>query len=168
MITEILVAATLFAQPGGISVWNEPTISQAASALIGRDVEVRCYYQEEIASPQSLGAWGYVYSYEPVIHLDGILCAWGREINNNSFHSYLRAQAVIVIAHEAFHLHPSLSDTGSEARTECRAIKNFKKMALLLGANEEVSNQLYLYGKKLYFWYIKRNPIYHWKGCRVE
>ena len=55
--------------------------------------------------------------------------------------AWQRAAGVLVLVHEAYHVR-RWAGRWNEAKVECRAIREFKKAAVLLGASRELANEL--------------------------
>ncbi len=110
-----------------------------------RPVVAKCYAPGEANSPDSLGAWGFVY--QPIgqqkdMHLDPLVCQGALSVNDPLVPAWQRALGVMVLIHESYHLR-RWSAAGNEAQVQCRAIRHWKVGMRILGASEETITELW-------------------------
>ena len=140
----------------------EPLFSTAASAVVGRDVEVVCWSREEW--PKALAEWGaYIGTTDlgAFAHYDGDRAYLGPEYCEGLVDLAYRnrrptsgeaqekiAEGVSTLAHESEHL---AAPTAGEAETECYGMQDIRRVARLLGASPSYAAELAeLYWEELY------------------
>ena len=173
-MNRILVCAVVFAAFLVMLVWarsadaaDSPVnqLERVASVFAQQPVTVACSNSAD--DPILLEAWGYVYLYDPVVHTSEYLCNAAANVTDPSYGMAVRAIAVLVLTHEAYHLRKSWSDRGNEARVECKAIRHFRYAAMMLGASPELATQLRAYALAFHWHLAARIPEYDQLGCKV-
>lgn len=159
----ILGASLFFATTGGVA--STDSLSLTASVFAQQAVVVECNIPTE--DPILLEAWGYVYLWEPVIHMPVYLCGAAANINSPEYGMSRKALAVLVLIHESYHLRKSWSARGNEAKVECKAIRHFRVGAIMLGATPEYATQLRVYALQHHWRLAAKVPAYYRPDCRV-
>jgi len=130
----------------GLLVWSqvqhrrlESRLAEVATELAGRPAPVNCESFLEAWMPKRVWTMGYVSAELTQVFLRHGVCGRLREVMDapdpqSPFHS----TAVVVLAHEAMHVH----GITNEAQTECAAMQRAAKTAMLLGVAEPVAHEL--------------------------
>jgi hypothetical protein len=146
-------------------------LEPAASAIAGRPLAVLCYQHGEPGDPLLWGAWGYVQLFRATINLSKEACDGALAIVNRDMSVPLIEQALgaLSLTHESYHLNLGLpfARRGSEAQTECRAIKRVRQTLLDLGASEGLADILLPWALAVHFKKTTISRSYDWPGCRV-
>lgn len=114
-------------------------------------------------------AWGWVFLYDSVIHLDPLLCDRLIDIEAGRYDGpqWEYGLAVLVLTHESYHLRKNWSARGNEAQTECKAIRHVVVSARLLGVPEFFIPWIKL-GALFAHWNLTTwAPEYHLESCKV-
>jgi hypothetical protein len=101
------------------------------------------------------------------VHLDSYLCDAIVDVNSKRFGAKRKALAVMVLVHESYHLRESWAGRGSEAKTQCAAIRHVRYAAQFLGASYEYALRL---RDLAVGWHDKLSgdfPEYSLSGCAV-
>jgi hypothetical protein len=94
------------------------------------------------------------------------LCAGAAAIADSSVPAWQRATGVLVLVHEAYHLR-HWPFRRNERKVECRAIRNFRRGAELLGASPELANDLLPYALAAHDRMVRLFPEYRDPTCRL-
>ena len=159
----ILAALTLAAPATG--QYESEKLAPVASVFAMGPVSVMCSTPAEGASLYF--AWGYVYLFSTEINMTAYLCAAAERVADPFVGMSVRALAVMVLVHEAFHLRKSWSARGDEAKVQCKAIRHFRYAAMMLGASPELATQLRAYALVHHWRIAALIPEYHLEKCRV-
>lgn len=148
-------------------------LSGTASTIAGREVFVVCVRKGEPGDQTMAGAWGYVYltgdnEYMSEEVCDGLHALSSVNENDRSATpNWKQALGALVLTHESFHLNQAVKDPGSEARTECRAIKNFARTVRLLQDDVRVAQTLLPYALAIHWRIAAKVKAYYWEPCSV-
>jgi hypothetical protein len=140
----------------------EPLFSRAASAVVGRTVEVVCWSRQEW--PKALKEWGaYIGTTDlgAFAHYDGdraylapeyceglVDLAYRKRRPTSGEAQEKIADAVSTLAHESEHL---AAPAAGEAETECFGMQDIRRVARVLGASPSYAGGLAeLYWEELY------------------
>jgi hypothetical protein len=131
----------------------EPLFSRAASAIVGRQVEVVCWSRAEWPKVvQEWGAYMGTTDFGAFAHYDDDRAYLGPEVCEGLVDLAYRdrrpetgdaredpANAVSVLAHEAGHL---LAGAATEAETECYGMQDMRRVGRLLGLDARYAGSL--------------------------
>jgi hypothetical protein len=151
----------------------EPRFSRVASVLVGRPVEVICWSREEW--PKARSEWGAYLgatdigafadynadrAYLSPEYCEGIVDLVYRKRRPTSGIAHEKiADGVLTLAHEAEHL---VAAAAGEAETECYAMQDIRRVAMLLGASPRYAAGLAeVYWEELY----EAQPDYVSREC---
>ncbi len=141
-----------------------------ASRVAGQDLEVRCYLHHEDGDPIDSGAWAYVYLADPVVYLSKDACDGALAIANGSMAPlWQQGLGVLSLTHEAYHLKLALSDwrRGSEAQTECRAVKRVPQSLVELGASPALADAILPWALAIHWRIEELADEYDYPSCAV-
>jgi hypothetical protein len=141
-----------------------------ASKIAGQTLEVRCYEHHEADDPLDSGAWAYVYLASPVVYLSKESCDGALALASGSMAPlWQQALGALTLTHEAYHLKLALPlwRRGSEAQTECRAVKRVRQSIVELGASEALADAVLPWALAEHFKLTGLAPEYDWPGCLV-
>jgi hypothetical protein len=163
--------------PGEPAVAAQPLATEAvqlepvASAIAGRPLTVVCYRHGEAGDPLLWGGWGYVDLMRPTINLSKEACDGALAIANHDMSVPLIEQGLgaLSLTHESYHLNIGLpfARRGSEAQTECRAVKRVRQTMIDLGASQSLADILLPWSLAVHFKKTTLSRSYDWPGCRV-
>jgi hypothetical protein len=151
-------------------VSEEKALEPVASAIAGKPLRVLCYLHDEPDDPWAEGAWAYVYLFEDDIHLSREACDGALALVSGAMVPLWEQElGALALTHEAYHLKVTLPDwrRGSEAQTECRAVKRVEQTMLDLGATRALADALLPWSLAEHFKITSIAPEYDWPGCRV-
>lgn len=144
-------------------------LDELASRFAMRPYEIRCPTAEEWADdPWSPLAWGYTRLEWSYAILDPFLCAAALDVVDGSeaFPAWARALAVSVIVHESYHGR-RWSGRANEALVECKAIRHWTVAMRLLGASEEIVDELKGWALAHHWRLVRLADEYHLESCGV-
>lgn len=159
-----LILACVYASPA-LAEYESPKLAAVASVFAMQPVTVTCSTPAEDWLLE--GAWGYVFLFDPVVHTSPYLCEAAEHVTDPVYGLSVRALAVMVVTHEAYHLRKQWSDRGDEGKVQCRAIRHFRYAAQMLGASPELATELRAYALYHHWKLAARFPEYHFADCVV-
>jgi hypothetical protein len=168
VLSGFLVAAGA-AQATAPSPPDQQVLDAAASWMANQAVTVRCLGPGEKDSPASVGAWAYVFLWQPVIYADDEVCEGALAIvhHDTSVAWWQQALGALVLTHESFHLRLNMGNRGNEAATECRAIRHVRYMLERLGASPKLVAKLLPWALALHWRLAATVPAYYAPHCNV-
>jgi hypothetical protein len=176
VLVLLAVASLVVGVPGAPSAHayeRQQDLERVASRFAQRQAEVRCPSGEEWVAdpiwgvdPTTPRGWAYTNMVKDYVVLHPRLCAAAAKMADADVPLAERAAAALVLVHEAFHVR-RWSGRWSEAKVECRAIRNFKAGARFLGASNALANDLLPYALALHLRMGARFPEYADPKCRL-
>jgi hypothetical protein len=167
---RVALVALILAMPGAAVAQRDPValLDSVASSIAGRPVVVVCLDEGDAGYPGDYGAWGYVYLWGDNEFMsqevcDGLLALTG----GPPAALWKQALGVLVLTHESFHLNQHVKQPENEARTECRAIKNFTRTAGMLGASNEDAERLLPFALAIHWRVAAKAREYFYEPCKV-
>ncbi len=163
------VDARAVRSPAAHQVTTDPRLNAVASRIAGHAVTVGCYERGEPGSPYAKRAWGYVYMGGNYEYLDQAVCdgAIGILDHDYTIDSWKMAVGTLVLTHESFHLNARVINPDSEAKTECRAIRNTGRTIRWLGGDNTLVGQLIPYALAIHWRIAALFQDYYLPTCRV-
>jgi hypothetical protein len=169
----LALVLALLAAPRASAYERPLGLERVASTLALREADVRCPSMGEwvgdpiwgSATPQRRG-WAYTNMVKDYIVLHPALCAGALAVSDSTLPGWQRAAGVLVLVHEAQHVRrwPGRWD---EAKVECRAIRDFTKAVVLLGASRELANELLPWALAVHLRMGALFPEYRERACRL-
>jgi hypothetical protein len=155
----------------------EPTLTQMASRIARRRVQVRCWSErdwevvsaewEKVTDQEHWWAAGFADTSSYRAHLAPQVCrplalfTYGRYAPYGNTESYELAEALVVFAHEAEHLY---DPKASEARVECLALQHVRGLVTRSGRSRAYANELAELAYHIA--YPRLDSKYHSRHCR--
>lgn len=144
----------------------KPTpLEKVANVFAQQKVRIECSTPQQDSTLK--WAWGYVYLFDPTIHISTYLCKAAKNINNPRYGLSVRALAILTFIHESYHLRKSWSARGDEAKVECNAIRHFKVGAQLFGASPQLADELKVYALAHHWRLVAKVWEYYLPSCKV-
>jgi hypothetical protein len=169
----LALALALLAAPRASAYERGLELERVASVFALREADVRCPSMGEWVGdpiwgtgPTQPRAWAYTNMVKDYIALHPALCAGALDVSNSTLPGWQRAAGVLVLVHEAYHVRrwPGRWD---EAKVECRAIRDFKKAVVLLGASRELANELLPWALAVHLRMGALFPEYRQRDCKL-
>jgi hypothetical protein len=172
-VTGLLFAGALIVAAPASAYERPALLERAASVFVLRQAEVRCPSLSEWTSdpiwgsgPNPQRAWGYTDMIDEYVVLQPTLCAGALAVTDPTVPAWERATGVLVLVHESYHLR-HWPFRRNEGKVECRAIRNFRQGAELLGASPELANDLLPYALAAHHRMVRLFPEYRDPTCRL-
>lgn len=168
---RLVLVALILVLPGAAVAQRDPdgALDRAASVIAGRDVHVVCLEVGDDGYPGRVGAWGYVFMVGDNEFMSEEVCDGVAAIaaHDMSVPLWKQALGALVLTHESFHLNRRVRDPGSEARTECRAVKNVARTVKLLGGSDVLQEVLLPYELAVHWRAAALMREYYYEPCVV-
>lgn len=174
----LLLGAALWAGAASAMRASTPAteLDAVASQIAGHEISVRCYANDGVDEDSNSGAWGYVRDLDgSTLYIDPDVCAGALALKHGEFAPLIQmAAGALFLTHEAYHLKTALPflRRGSEAQTECRAIKRVPQTLRDLGASDSLADAILPWAIALHFkestfknWYTGES--YNYPSCKV-
>jgi hypothetical protein len=169
-----VAAALLAAGVPPVRAYDRPPLLEGVASVFALGpAEVRCPSMEEWTrdpiwgtEPNPQRAWGYTDMLNEHVVLHPALCAGALAVPDATVPAWQRATGVLVVIHEAYHLR-LWKWRRSEAKVECRAIRDFRAGAELLGASPELANELLPYALAAHARMVRLFPDYRARHCKL-
>jgi hypothetical protein len=164
VVVLLTVAAACLLPAAASAQYEDAKLGEVASVFAMTPVSVVCATAAE--DPWHGFAWGYVQLGVPVVHVDAYLCDAIVDVNSRRFGVRRKALAVMVLVHEAYHLR-AWGGAGSEAETQCAAIRHVRYAAQFLGAPYMFAMRLRDLAVDWHDQLTGQHGEYHMPDCKV-
>lgn len=169
----VTALAVVPAAPSALAYERQPELERVVAQLAGVQAEVRCPSGEEWVVDPIWGSgadvargWAYTHMLKDYVVLHPLLCAAAARASDADVPASERAAGVLVLVHEAYHVR-RWSGRWSEGKTECQAIRTFRRGARMLGASPALANELLPYALALHLRMGARFKEYASPKCRL-
>lgn len=173
----IALSATVFLAlaPSADARWQNPTLDAFASHWSQRPVHVECSSTEEdpMLFYENLNYWSLGYVFKPTgfqnetFVWDGAcLGALAIDLDVPEIDDHMKVIGFSAVLHESFHL-KRVKGNEDEAITECRAMQNYDKALVSLGAEESTVNRLMPLALLEHFSFRAQVPRYNRASCHM-
>jgi len=151
------------------AAYQIPKLNQVSGIFAMHKETVLCYDPGEPGDPYSMGAWGYVLTYDrTTVNLTKEMCDGIVAVirHDTSIPAWERAVGVLVLVHESYHAR-YWAGNNSEALVECKAIRHWAYGMKFLGATPQEIQQLLPYALAFHFREEEKFREYDLHSCNT-